>query len=317
MKFRTKPWVLAAALSAFCVLALAAIFFYRSRGAAWTSRQMAASLPIDNAIILFVDVAAFRASGLMTLIAGTKAVEEAEYKRFVEESGFDYRGDLDRIAISFQGNSRFAVATGQFDWTRIKNYALRSGAECVNGICEIKGREVRVNTMSFYPLSGKAMAVSSLQGSGGVYVIGKDSEAKNAGAVAAWEVDAPVWIRVPDSVWKDTGSLPAGAKIFASTLAGASNSVFSIQPVASSGSLELRLSAQCPNADAAGRIHKDLADATALLVKMLAREGLTPKPGDLAGLLAKGEFKLDGSRVRGTWPLDRALLLSIFDGEVN
>lgn len=278
---------------------------------------MAAALPVDDAIVAYLDLQAMRQTGLLGAITGSKAVEEAEYRDFVDRTGFDYKTDLDQLAISFQGNSRYAVAVGRFNWNRIKEYALRNGAKCFNGVCELKSSEFTDRTLSFYPMHASSMALASASGSGGVYNVGTAAGRRPQPELAAWPTGAPVWIRVPAAAWRDSASLPTGARIFGSALAPAVNTFFTVRPSVSDRTLSLQLEAVCATTADCTKIHGDLEQATSLLKRMLTRDGLTPKPSDLASLLINGTFQLEGVRVRGAWPLDTGLIHSIFDGDVN
>lgn len=313
-----RPWVLALGLATLCAGSVLALLAYRNFRT-WTPRDMAAALPVDDAVVAYVDVKVLRQTGILGAIAGSKTVEEAEYREFVNQSGFDYRTDLDRLAISFQGKSRYAVALGRFDWSRIKDYAVRSGAKCINGVCEMASAEFSDRTLSFYPMHGSSMALASAQGSGAVYRVGPAGESARdtSSEIASWPMDAPVWIRVPASLWRDPSSLPTGARIFGTALAPAVNTMFTVQAGADQRTYALQLEATCATTADAAKIHRELEQATELLSKMLVRDGLTPKPSDLAGLLISGKFQLEGSRVKGTWPLDLGLLHSIFEGDVR
>ncbi len=315
MRFNIRPWVLALCLATVCVCSVLALFAYRSlRG--WNARQMTAALPLDDAVVVYLDIGAIRDSGLLGTITGSKAVEEAEYRNFVEESGFDYKADLDRIVISFQNQARYGVALGRFDWNRIKTYATRTGGQCRNGVCEVRSSEFVERSLSFYPMHGSAMALSSSPGSGGVYSVGPTRAKGNEATLAGWPMQSPVWIRVPAAVWRDAASLPTGARIFGSALEPAVNTFFIVQS-STDRKLSLELEAVCATTADAAKIHKHLEDATNLLRSMLARDKLTPKSSDLAALLIGGAFRLEGTRVRGGWPLDMALVHSIFEGEVR
>ncbi len=309
--------MLALSLAAICVVSVLSLFAYRNY-LGWDARKMAAALPLDDAVVLYADIAAMRNSGLLGAITGSKAVEEAEYREFVQQSGFDYKTDLDRIAIAFQNKNRFAVATGRFDWARIKNYATSNGGQCHNGVCDVRGSSEFVDrSLSFYPMRGAAMALASTPGTGGAYSVGPTQTSRNTPYVSEWPVvTAPIWIRVPASAWRDSASLPTGARIFGSALSPATNTFFTIQPV-SDRQLRLQIDAVCQTTAEAAKIQKDMEEATDLLKKMLTRDGLSPKPGDLATLLINGSFQTDGTRVRGVWPLHLELIHSIFEGEVN
>src|SRR5258707_15435887 len=60
-----------------------------------------ARLPSGGAAVLSIDFAALRQGGILDLLAGPVVEEEPEYKTFVENTGFDYRRDLDHAFISF------------------------------------------------------------------------------------------------------------------------------------------------------------------------------------------------------------------------
>src|SRR4051794_4106433 len=62
---------------------------------------MAGYLPERTATLVFVDVATIRRSGVLDKFISSAVVEEAEYKTFITQTGFDYKRDLDRVAGSF------------------------------------------------------------------------------------------------------------------------------------------------------------------------------------------------------------------------
>jgi hypothetical protein len=314
MRFRAHPWFLVAGLTALCAAAIWGLMTYRNRNE-WDSAKMARSLPHDNAIIAYANVSAIRSSGLLQTIFGSKSVEELDYRRFVDESGFDYKSDLDRVAISFQRNSRYAIAVGRFDWPKIKNYALRSGAECVNAVCEVKGKALE-NSTSFYPLHGSALALASTPNPGGAYTIAHpDFPFSPDDRTSA---TAPVWVSVPGRVFRDQSILPTGAKIFGSALGAAEHALFTIEPDSNGKQYKLGMRVTCSNEQDARNILKQLEEATSLLRKMIERDNLKPKPSDLAALLVNGKFALESPlKLTGEWPLELALVHSIAEGNVE
>ena len=54
--------------------------------------------------MVYIDTGLLRQSGLLELVAGSKAVEEPDYRKFVDQTGFDYRRDLDAVAAAFVDN---------------------------------------------------------------------------------------------------------------------------------------------------------------------------------------------------------------------
>jgi len=71
---------------------------------------------------------------------------------------------------------------------------------------------------------------------------------------------------------------------------------------------------RCRNEDDAVQVASQLAGATQTLKQMLEREHQTPGPADMAGVLAGGTFRSQGSRVYGYWPMERAFIETIVNG---
>jgi hypothetical protein len=299
-----------------CIAALWSLIAYRNRSE-WTASDMARALPSDDAVIAYFDVAAMRSTGILQLVAGTKSVEELDYRRFVNDSGFDYKSDLDRLAISFRKKSRYAIAVGRFDWPKIKAYAIQNGAVCLNAVCEVKGKPLE-NTTSLYPIQGSALALASTPHAGGVYQVTRTPAP--AGPNDPWPASSavPVWVSVPGTIWRDSAALPSGVKSFASALGNAKHTVFSIEPGAGRDQLTLHMRVDCNDAADAQKMLQQLTETTSILRKMMARDGLTPKPADLAGLLTNGSFEISkGVQVTGKWPLAMALLQSLAEGNIE
>src|ERR1700691_4838632 len=104
-----KPWHLAVIVVLLCGGAL--LFAHWKRGLRhFDATALIECLPPDRSTHVYLDVAALRASGILDLIAGSKALEEQDYRQFVEQTGFDYRVDLDAAAVGFvSGDTYFAL----------------------------------------------------------------------------------------------------------------------------------------------------------------------------------------------------------------
>jgi hypothetical protein len=95
--------------------------------------DVVAQLPADSAIVLYVDLAALRASSFVEQLAALVAPvqQDPEYTRFVAETDFDYARDLDRVSASARtlplGRSLTVVAEGRFDRRKIGDYTRRIG----------------------------------------------------------------------------------------------------------------------------------------------------------------------------------------------
>jgi hypothetical protein len=86
---------------------------------------------------LYIDADALRAAKLLDSVAGSPASEEPDYRRFVEETGFDYRKDLNAAAASFLNGDAYMAVRGRFDWKRLSEYARAQRGECSGSFCSI------------------------------------------------------------------------------------------------------------------------------------------------------------------------------------
>jgi hypothetical protein len=311
VRVRLQPWLLAIGLVALCLSVLGGLYWYRAR-VQWTSVQMASYLPRVNTTVAFVDLDKLREAGLFDLIAGSKSLEELDYRQFVDASGFDYRTDLEAIAIAFQGDNRFVVARGKFDWRRINDYLVHSGGTCHNSVCNYQHNESLVRSVAYFPIRPAVMGLYSGPTDWGIYEV---TPRRIDDPIASFP-DAPVWISVPASAWTSAKDLPAGTKAFASVFAEAERVVFSINADASKN-LKLYADVTCGNPELASKVNGRLSEATGLLRKMMAREHQTPNARDLSGLLSGGEFKTEANHVKATWPLDRAFIEALASGSIN
>src|SRR5947209_3544471 len=112
------------------ILCAGGLFFWRAR-IKYDAQGMLACLPPDNATHLYVSVAALRQSGVLAMLAGSKADEEPDYKKFVEQTGFDYRTDLDAVAAAFLNGGTYYTIRGRFDWKKLSAYAKSQQGDCV------------------------------------------------------------------------------------------------------------------------------------------------------------------------------------------
>jgi hypothetical protein len=85
-------------------------------------------MPADTSGVLYVDVAQLRQSSFAQKLFAwaPKPQADAEYMRFVEQTGFNYERDLDRVAFSAVSRGSpsiwFAIADGNFDEKKIAAY---------------------------------------------------------------------------------------------------------------------------------------------------------------------------------------------------
>jgi hypothetical protein len=158
-------------------------------------------MPEDANAVLFVDLMDLHRSPFFTdlLAWAPKPDADQEYRKFVEETGFDYERDLDRIAVSFeqQGAQRifFAVGEGRFDKKKIRAYAAKNGTVQNFGGAEIFS----------VPVAGSPARVSFT-------FLKKDRVAfTNNNDVASWLHSAKA---LNDADWRERFARVAGSPVF-------------------------------------------------------------------------------------------------------
>ena len=104
-----------------------------------TPAELASYLPDKDGTLLYIDVDAMRRSGILDMMAGSKAAEELEYKEFVEQTGLRLparsgcgRGHLPRRSDVLRAARAFRLE--QAAWpTRSKQGGSRKNCYCVGG----------------------------------------------------------------------------------------------------------------------------------------------------------------------------------------
>ena len=304
MRFRFQPWQLAVVLVAICAAVLAGIYAYRVRGGS-NPAALVSYLPTAHATVVYLDVDALRRSGLLNMIAGSKAAQELEYQQFVDETLFDYRQDLDAIAAAFKDDQVFFALRGRFHWKNLMDYAARQGGSCHNSFCSMPASRPH-RQISFYPVKPDLMAMAVSQDDSAAYQITRKS-----GKLAVPPFSQPVWMLVPATALRNSDTLPPGTKPFASALIeGTDEIVFTIGQ--DGDHLLLALNVLCRDTQTASTLLESLEKTTATLRKWIAREHQQPNAADWSGLLVAGSFRRENQRVFGQWPLSRAFVEAQF-----
>ena len=308
MRYRFQPWQLALLVILLCTAAVVLIHQHRvsrSYGAA----DLVELLPAERAAHVYIDVALLRNTGILDLLAGSKAAEEPDYRRFANEIGFDYRTDLDAVAAAFLHGDEYFTLRGRFDWRRLNAYAESQGGSCRNAICTMPASTPERH-ISFYPVKSNIMALAVSKDERGTDMIGL-GQWKSAPRLPG----EPVWVSVPSYMFSDVSSLPAGTHAFLTPLAQAQEITFAVGPAGQG--LQIRLEVACSSPDAAADLTRQLSSTTDLLKKMIERQHMTPNPKDLSGVLVAGVFAQQDRKVNGTWPLDRGFVEALASGEVQ
>lgn len=306
MNYKKRAALLIIIIASLCSLAVwgvARFRYYSLRTTAdWLQR-----LPTQDSMVFYVDFDALRKGGLLQMLAGSKVVEEPEYKVFVMKTGFDYSRDLDAVLACFTPRAKYMVLQGRFDWDSLQSYARDQGGTCRDALCRMSG-STPDRKISFFPMRPDLM---------GLAVSPDDLAAINLQTNAARRrslemPDAPVWLSLPPALLKTQADLPPGTRMFAHTLEDTDDVNIAMAP--SGNRFEARLNVQCRSESQAAALATQLAGITAMLREMIAREHATPNSRDLSGVLTSGTFNRLGTRVLGSWPLEKGFVEGLLGG---
>jgi len=304
---RSKPWRVALAVLVVCAAAVGV--FYWLRNPSYDAGRLLALLPSDRATLVSIDTDALRKSGLLGLVAGSKAAEEADYRKFVEQTGFDYRTDLDAVAAAFVDGRVYTTLRGRFQRGKLAAYAQSQGGQCRDSVCSMPGSSAARN-ISFYEVTSNVLALAVSPDARGVTSIGP------GGRKIELPVPLdPVWISVPAAVFNRLDAFPDGTRAFLSPLARAQKITFAAGP--QGDRLQLRLEVVCTTAEVAAELTKQLSSVTGLLKDMIGRAHMTPNPRDLSGVLVGGRFEQRAATVIGTWPIERGFVEALASGQIQ
>ena len=302
---RFRPWQLALLVIGLCLLGVGAAVYFRSVSSLST-RQLLSYLDRTDSTLIFVDVRALRVSGILNQLAGSALSEEAEYKDFVRETGFNYKQDLDRILSSSYDDKRLFLLEGRFDWKNLTAYATRQGGACKNGFCRVPSSKPN-RTVSFYPVNRRLMALAFSNDEWAASELKARPRREDPFALPA----QPLWASVPPAALRDA-NLPAGARQFAKSLEGAERVILTIGP--SDGRFEVRMDVTCKSPEEAAILRTQLEALTNILKRLIEREKQVPSSADLSGVLTSGVFERMDRRVLGKWPVEKTFLNSLADG---
>jgi hypothetical protein len=299
-----------AAIAAVLGVALG-IWGYRFYSRPYDAVRLVQCLPQDRSLHAYLNVGLLRSAGILELLAGSQASEEADYKKFVEQTGFDYRTDLDAVAAGFRDGDEYFAVQGRFKWNRLADYAQSHQGKCENETCSMPASQAG-KTISFALLRRDVLALA----------VARDPQASRVIFPGFWK-DPPkipaaaIWISAPPYVFADAKTLPAGLSPFRTQLAQARGTVFTLGPTPDQKTFDLRMTVDCTTADDAVKMATQFSNVTELLKKMLDRDKLKPTAGDLSGVLVAGHFEAQKDQVTGTWPIERKFIESLVSGKVE
>jgi hypothetical protein len=257
-------------------------------------------LPDDNAVVVYVDVAALRNAHVLDALTAPAAMQEPDYRAFVDQTGFDYARDLDMALVSFGEKGTYFLLRGRFDWPFLKDYVKSEGGTCYNTFCRAQGSTPE-RMISFFPLERDLMALAVSKDEYAAYALQERHPARQF-----TPPQDPVWSLIPGGALKNPGSLPAATQLLARALGSARQVVVSAGPAGDH--MELRLDVACQSASQAAELTAQLRQVTAQLKEQAARENPASGPGDVSGVLTAGTFDQKDVHVLGRWPIQRSFL---------
>ncbi len=302
MKDKRRARILIAAAAAVCALTLLAAVWLRSRSEGALDRLLR-RLPTEGAAVLYVDFAQVRQSGVLALLADSKMGVEPEYRVFVEQTGFDYKRDLDVALLAFRPKGSYLLLKGRFNWKSLNVYAKRQGGTCHNTFCRMPGSTPQ-RKISYFPLRQDlmALAVSEDEWAATQLQLSRD-------AISIPVPDRPVWLYVPGSKLQRVEDFPSGTQLFIRALQASESVVLGVAP--QGDGLQATLEVVCRSAHDAEVLQNQLEGITSVLKAIIASENQKPSQKDLSGVLIAGAFSRAENRVTGRWPINRAFLESL------
>jgi hypothetical protein len=309
VRLRFQPWQLALLVVALCVAAVGVMRWVRV-SQPYDAGRLLGDLPADKkATLVYIDTGLLRRSGMLDLLAGSKATEEPDYRKFVELTGFDYRTDLDAVAAALVDSRVYITLRGRFQWKQLTDYAESQGGECHYSVCSMPGSTPE-RIISFYPLKSDVLALAVSTDPRAVTNIEPGGPKMKLPA----QLD-PFWISVPTASFSHLDSFPDGTRELLSPLAQAEKVTFAAGP--QGDRLQVRLEVACLTPEAAADLLKQLSAVTGMLKSTIERQHLTPNPRDLSGVLVAGSFQQREATVIATWPVERSFVEALAAGQIQ
>jgi hypothetical protein len=263
-------------------------------------------MPAESGVVVYLDFAALRRSGILQLLSGSPAAQDPEYREFVRNTEFDYKRDLDAALLAFAPNGKFFLLKGRFDWKSLRTYAKDENGYCYNSLCRMEG-SAPDRKISFFPVQSGVMALA----------VSRDDSAAlrltSTRASAELETpDAPVWLSLSASMLKSGEDMPDSARMFARNIERAETVTLAFLP--DGNRLAAKLNVRCRSGQDASELASDLVQTTNLLRGMIASEHQNPGPAGLSGVLTSGSFHAEGRHVLGYWPIERSFVEALLSG---
>ena len=139
------------------------VWAYRFYTRPYDAVRLVQCLPSDRSLHVYLNVGLLRSGGILDLLAGSQGAEEPDYKKFVEQTGFDYRTDLDAVAAGFRDGDEYFAVQGRFKWNQLAGYAKSHQGTCQSeqgaNMCSMPANQAG-KTISFMLLRQDVLALA-------------------------------------------------------------------------------------------------------------------------------------------------------------
>ncbi|MBC7924615.1 MAG: hypothetical protein H7039_03070, partial [Bryobacteraceae bacterium] len=223
----SRRWPILGGIALLLLLTGGAIYYFAGTLKPATTADLVGYFPAREATVLYFDVNALRASGILEKLVGSTVGEASEYRAFIAQTGFDYKRDLDRVLLNSSGGIHYFLLEGRFDWNKLKAYAKEQKGSCSGNDCHLQG-STPDRVISWRKLSGGRMALASARDENGARDIAPDIETRRPEPVAYEIPNTPIWLHVPGEVLRATQQLPPGTRLFAKALETAERATFAL-----------------------------------------------------------------------------------------
>ncbi|MDZ4797634.1 MAG: hypothetical protein SGI92_05690 [Bryobacteraceae bacterium] len=288
-------------------LGVGVVFLLSGNKGPKTAAQYLQYFPEREAVVFYLDVDALRTSGILDKLVGSTVGESADYRSFVQQTGFDYKKDLDAVMLNSAGAIHYFVLKGRFDWPKLRAYAEKEGGKCQGAnYCSVKG-STPDRVVSWRRISDHYLGLASARDESGARAI--DRRKTDALPMFVPPV-APLFLHLPGDAIRASDQLPPGTRLFAKALEKAERVVFAL---AAEGSDKFALTADvtCTSQEDAAVLRAQLEGLTKTLASFIARESKVPSPTDLSGILTSGSFLREERKVKAKWGVPKAFLDSL------
>lgn len=241
------------------------------------------------------DLETLRNAGILDSLTGEAADQDTDYRRFVEQSGFDFRRDLDTVLVATSPTATYVFAAGDFNWKQLTVYATGNGGTCRNGLCRMPASTMG-RWISFFPLRNRVLALAVAADQWEATRL--HAEQPNATRISV-PADQAIWLRSSGALLSQSSLVPITLRPFVNLFANSQQVDFSVGAAAPTG-VAVRFSAQLPDPGQATSLRDQL---TSLTQRLKTESGPIGEADPLAEALRSGAYSTSGSTATGSWNL--------------